>query len=305
VLSAGIEAFQPQYPLWSDGAKKQRYIYLPSGTHIDTTNPNRWTFPVGTRFYKSFAAGDVLVETRVMEKITDGVGFDNWTLVSYAWSADQHSVSPADPNGVTGALGTNLDIPSSANCKSCHSMTGADAAIGFNAIQLNHNLTGLALPELLLRQLLVNNANPTQPNITLDNTLIPGDATTRAGLGYLHGNCGHCHGGPTPRAEQILWSVVGMTELGDAPLMQTAQCHCLDFWRGRTAPDGQPYMLRVAPSHAAHSGIIGRMSSRIKGEQMPPIGTNQTDPTGLATVQAFIDSLDGTACDANPPTCLN
>ena len=33
--------FSPQYPLWSDGAAKARWIYLPPGTAIDTTRPGR------------------------------------------------------------------------------------------------------------------------------------------------------------------------------------------------------------------------------------------------------------------------
>jgi hypothetical protein len=303
VLSDGIEAYAPQYPLWSDGAKKERFIALPAGTHIDTTNPDRWTFPVGTRFYKTFASGDLKVETRVMQKVSSATGFDSWTLVSYAWSADQRSVSVADSNGVPSALGTNFDIPSTAQCRSCHNMTGADAPIGFNALQLNHNNTGVTLTDLLNRQLLMNGSVGATPNITLTNTLIPGDATTKAALGYLHGNCGHCHGGPTPRAGQRLWSVVGMTDVSDAPIMTSAVCQCLESWTGRTNASGDPYELRVSPSHFVVSGIIGRMSARTAGEQMPPLGTKVVDATGLAAIKAWITSLDGTSCDASPPVC--
>ena len=39
----------PRYPLWSDGAEKQRYLSLPPGTQIDTSNMDDWKFPVGTR----------------------------------------------------------------------------------------------------------------------------------------------------------------------------------------------------------------------------------------------------------------
>ena len=303
VLSDGIERFAPRYPLWSDGANKDRFIYLPSGTRIDTTNPDRFSFPVGTRLYKTFAAGEMRVETRVLEKLSSGVGYDRWSALSYAWSADQHSVSAAPSGGVTNALGSGLDIPSQANCKSCHNMTGADAVIGFNALQLNHDDGGLTLADLLLRGSLVNGSTGTPANVSLSNALFPGDAQARAALGYLHGNCGHCHGGPTPRAEQRLWSVLGMTDLQDAPIMKSAVCQCLQLWRGRQNDLGNFYILRVSPGRAELSGIIGRMSSRIRGEQMPPIGTNHVDPTGLATVRAWIDSLDSQSCDAAPPRC--
>jgi hypothetical protein len=305
VLSPGIEAFRPQYPLWSDGAKKDRYIYLPPGTRIDTSNPDRWSFPVGTRLYKTFASGDTKVETRVLEKVSAATGYTSWTAVSYVWggTAEHVTVSPAPGDGLSNARGTTLDIPSQAQCRSCHNMTGADAVIGFNALQLNHADGGLRLAQLLERGLLVNGKDSTPLNISAGNSQIPGDSLTKAALGYLHGNCGHCHGGPSPRAGQRLWSVVGMTQLNEAPIFESAVCECIEGWTGRSNPDGEPYVLRVAPNHAAVSGIVGRMSSRTSREQMPPLGTEIVDSVGLATVKAWIDSLDGTSCEAAPPVC--
>ena len=40
-------AFAPQYPLWTDGAAKRRWISLPAGTAIDACDPEAWVFPVG------------------------------------------------------------------------------------------------------------------------------------------------------------------------------------------------------------------------------------------------------------------
>lgn len=301
VLSDDVQPYHPQYPLWSDGADKERWIYLPPGTRIDTTNPDRWTFPRGTRLYKTFAAGTLKVETRVLEKTGTSASFDSWTLTSYAWSADQRSVSPASASGVTNALGTGLDIPSQAQCRSCHNMTGADAAIGFNAIQLNHQAAGLTLADLLDADLLATSTGSL--NISSSNARIPGDATARAALGYLHGNCGHCHGGPNPRAGQSLWAVVGMADLDEAPIMSSAVCRCLENWTGRSNTSGEPYELRVAPSHAAISGILGRMNLRGAGEQMPPIGTKLIDTAGVNAVKSWITSLDGASCDNAPPIC--
>ena len=51
------------------------------------------------------------------------------------------------------------------------------------------------------------------------------------------------------------------------------------------------------------SGIIGRMSSRQSGEQMPPLGTKLVDSAGLAAVRAWINKLEGQSCDATPPVC--
>ena len=54
-LAEGVRPFHPRYPLWSDDADKERFIYLPPGTQIDTTLPDRWEFPMGTRLYKPFS----------------------------------------------------------------------------------------------------------------------------------------------------------------------------------------------------------------------------------------------------------
>src|SRR6185369_14671617 len=47
-LGAGVEPFEPQHPLWSDGASKRRWIRLPPGTSIDARDPDAWRFPRGT-----------------------------------------------------------------------------------------------------------------------------------------------------------------------------------------------------------------------------------------------------------------
>jgi hypothetical protein len=305
VLSEGVRAYTPRYPRWSDGAAKARFIYLPPGSHIDTTNPDRWNFPKGTRLYKTFISADgrLRVETRLIEKMGTAASLDSWTLTSYAWSRDQQSVSAASNSGVIDALGTGLDIPSQAQCHNCHLMTGLDAVNGFGAIQLNHDAAGISLADLIADGTLVNGDSGAPLNVSVAAARIPGDETAQAALGYLHGNCGHCHGGPTPRIGLELWSKVGVSELSDTPIMKTAVCQCLQNWIARTNSDSARYVLRVSPSHDAISGIIGRMSTRVTGEQMPPIGTTLIDPTGLAAVKRWIDSLDGTRCDAQPPTC--
>ena len=56
--------FSPQYPLWTDGARKQRWIQLPAGSRITARDADTWEFPVGTRLWKEFAFDGRRVETR-------------------------------------------------------------------------------------------------------------------------------------------------------------------------------------------------------------------------------------------------
>ena len=62
-IADGIRPFSPQYPLWSDGAAKLRWVSLPKGGSIDARKPDAWRFPVGTRFWKQFSIGGRRVET--------------------------------------------------------------------------------------------------------------------------------------------------------------------------------------------------------------------------------------------------
>ncbi|MEY4514863.1 MAG: hypothetical protein RLZZ450_6985, partial [Pseudomonadota bacterium] len=73
-LGAGVEAYQPKYALWSDGADKRRWVRLPPGTSIDTSDMDYWKFPPGTKIWKEFAKDGKVLETRYMAKYgTDGM----------------------------------------------------------------------------------------------------------------------------------------------------------------------------------------------------------------------------------------
>ncbi|MCL4183782.1 MAG: hypothetical protein KJ011_10090, partial [Burkholderiaceae bacterium] len=64
--------FSPQYPLWSDGTAKRRWISLPPGSFIDASRADAWEFPRGTRLWKEFALGRRRIETRYIERLEDG-----------------------------------------------------------------------------------------------------------------------------------------------------------------------------------------------------------------------------------------
>src|SRR4051812_905898 len=48
-LAPGVRAYAPAYPLWSDGASKRRWLSLPEGSRIDSSNMDDWVFPVGSK----------------------------------------------------------------------------------------------------------------------------------------------------------------------------------------------------------------------------------------------------------------
>ena len=48
-------AYEPGYPLWSDGGDKRRAIVLPEGASIDGSDPENYLMPLGTLIFKTFA----------------------------------------------------------------------------------------------------------------------------------------------------------------------------------------------------------------------------------------------------------
>lgn len=284
-LAEGVRAYHPRFALWSDGTDKERFVYLPDGAQIDSSDPDRWGFPRGARLYKTFSRDGVRLETRVIEKVSDARGLDSWTLRAFAWSADQRSVSEVGPFGELDVLGTEHDVPTHNQCVRCHSIAQDDVIVGFSAIQLAHDEGGVTLATLNAEGWL------SEP---IPDATVPGDAREQAALGYLHGNCGNCHGGPAPEHGLDLWLRVGASAVNETPTFATAVCTC-SVWSTTTA-GGDVVSLRVAPGDPERSVVMHRMGSRVATDMMPPMGTEQIDPDGMRAVSEWIASL---AADAN------
>lgn len=182
-LAAGVMPFEPQHPLWSDGAAKQRWIRLPAGSAVDTRRRDAWRFPPGTQLWKEFSHGE-RVETRYMELGRDG----RWRFASYRWRADGSDADRVPAAGLArqptaAAPDGRYDFPSLDDCQACHA--GARSPVlGFAAVQLGPQLATL-MQRGWLRH--APAAWATQP------PEVDASAAERAARGYLHGNCAHCH----------------------------------------------------------------------------------------------------------------
>ena len=123
--------FAPQYPLWTDGAAKRRWIHLPRGKSIDKRDPDAWVFPVGTRFWKEFAL-ERRIETRYSERMPDGT----WRFATYLWNAEGTRATLAPEEG---AQAGSFTIPSRHDCVTCHEGP-AVPVLGYSAAQLHAKL---------------------------------------------------------------------------------------------------------------------------------------------------------------------
>lgn len=247
---ADVVPFEPRFALWSDGADKQRWIRLPPGEQVDTADADDWRFPVGTRLWKQFSRDGVPIETRLLEKVAPAD--DAWLMVAYVWDDDGADATIA-PDGLRDARGTTHDVPSAADCRACHDGRRS-RALGYSAIQLDAGL------------------------------VVPGTELEQAALGYLHANCGHCHGAERPPRGaarcydpendldfRLLTSCLASVE--DTPTYTTAVGEVLHAGR----PDD--------------SLLVQLVRRRDANLQMPPLGTELVDDAAVALLRRWIDEM--------------
>ncbi|MBX3703614.1 MAG: hypothetical protein KF822_07565 [Steroidobacteraceae bacterium] len=292
-LPASAATFTPQYPLWSDGATKRRWISLPEGAAIDGSRPAAWEFPVGTKLRKEFSVGARRVETRTIEHLADG----SWQFRAYVWNdaQDAATLAPAAGTIVTLADGTRYRIPSQDDCRACHE-GGAAPVLGFNALQLSPDRDPLAPHaepprpgDLDLRALAASGKLAAFPRELIETPprIVAPTPAGRAALGYLHANCGHCHADPkfTNGAVPVeLQLAIDPTDPRSAEgVLQT-----LLTSESRYRPAGAADARLIVPGNAQAGTLPARMRSRDPRIQMPPLGTAKPDLTAIALIARWI-----------------
>lgn len=276
-LAPRVTAFTPRWPLWSDAAEKKRWILLPPGQRIDTTNMDQWEFPVGTKLWKEFKVSTTVVETRLLWKVSTG-GWPYWWMGAYRWRVDGTDAD-YQKQGEPNALGTTHDVPSQVDCVRCHNGL-ADVGIGFSAMQLsapqNSQLATFAAMGWFTKA-----PSEYEP---------PGQGTEKDTLTTLHTNCGHCH-----NEYSLLYTKQTMLVLRlrvtDATPQETGAYAAVGLkvkhwgtgiWGDYAFVAGRPDLSQ---------GWL-RMNVRDNGIwQMPPVCTKAIDTTGVTLVGNWITSL--------------
>jgi hypothetical protein len=280
-LAPGVIAYTPRWPVWSDGATSARYVSLPSGLQIDTSAMDDWSFPVGTKMWESFTAGGTLYETRFSWKKPEG-----WWIVSYAWLADGTDAIAA-PGGIDDALGTGHEIPPQEDCVECHSQV-RDVGIGVSALQL-----GASEGDGTLAKLVAMNALSTAPAKAYD---VPGTGVTKDALGYLHGNCAHCHNDSGSLRSQTQMRL--RVRVTDETPEETEVYRTAPYLVMKHPVPASDIVYTIVPGSPSESGLLVRIALRGGPNdpdgnpyQMPPVGTNVVDDAGVATVRDWLSTM--------------
>jgi hypothetical protein len=289
-------AFSPQYPLWSDGAAKRRWVYLPPGATIDVSNPDRWEFPEGTKFWKEFAIGGRRVETRFLWKRGG-----EWRFATYAWNDAQTDAALVPETGlmtdVEVAPGKRHHIPGTTECRACH-VTDRVEILGFSALQLSTlrdpdalHAEPLTADMITLRTLHEEGRlSPARPDwVSKPPRIAAPDRATRTVLGYLSTNCGTCHNTLSDLASLDL-DLKATTARPAAPCPTGLRTTLDRPGRWEIASVAPGTSRRLAPGQPELSTLLARMRSRRPSSQMPPLGTVVVDDAAVALLTKWIEA---------------
>ncbi len=287
-------------PLFSDYAKKARFIALPKGETIDYNAEQVLDFPKGTAILKTFyypddfrkpEKGRRLLETRVLLHEEDG-----WVALPYIWNDEQteaylevaggkKDVQWRDERGKKRKL--EYSIPNMNQCKGCHLRDKEIVPIGPSARQLNRSLEYAEGASNQLTYLHDRGWLPDLPDLSAVPKLIDwqssknGTVAERA-RAYLDANCGHCHNPQGPANTSGLFLNIHEEDpsrwgVNKSPIAA-----------GRGAGDRQ---FNIVPGKPDASILIYRMESSDPGVMMPEIGRKLVHDEGIALLKEWIKNM--------------
>lgn len=273
-LHPRVVAYEPQWPLWSNGSLKERLLFLPAGTQIDTEG-EAWRLPVGSVLTKTFRfETDGAIETRVLWHKAE----DDWEYAGYLWKDDGSDAELLELRRgievpVTGEGGEAFEhrVPNRLDCRTCHESNSSSPVLGLNAWQLSAQ----AMADLQSRGMLAG-APQTQ---VIEG---PDEPTTQV-MGYVMGNCSHCHNGEilpdTSSAYDLRYPVF---------LEQTINV--------RTDNSVSLPGIRVVPGDPDGSilyrAFAGDYDEAESAAAMPPIGIELRDAAMASTLRDWIRNLE-------------
>lgn len=317
--NARVTPYDLNTALYSDGALKFRYVYVPPGTQAQYRDDGVFEFPVGTVLIKTFAfAADMrrpsenvrFLETRLLIRRAEG-----WVAYPYVWNEAQTEarLSPIGANLPVSftneqgqAIALDWAVPNRNQCKACHDLGGELTPIGPSARNLNRNSDGEAfspwngsddgalIPRsdpISINQIdtwahngILAGAPPGSeaPSVPRAFELNSGPLELRA-RAYLDVNCAHCHNPQGPAHTSGLdlrWSQ-------HEPIAWGVNKRPVAAGRGSAG-----FEFAIDPGHPERSILLHRLRSTDPGVMMPEIGRQLVDERGAALIDEWIGRMD-------------
>lgn len=314
--------YEMNVELFTDYARKYRYVLMPEDVSATYRSQEVFDFPVGTVLIKTFTLptstdnsigeDEELIETRLLIRRDSG-----WVALPYVWNEDKTDATltavsvpferTIEHNGEN--LAFTYEVPSRNECTLCHKVTedvtdpvGSTQAAGFSPIgpkARNMNSVRAVSSGNPINQLLhwENLGLVSLPDTPSNLPAVP-EFDTEAGAtnltpaeledyakAYLDINCAHCH-----RTEGKAASNPFKLEYWREGVGQMGLCA-----RGITFHKGpSPYV--VMPGDADNSVLHYRINID-NGNMMPELGRHVVHKEGVALVADWINSIDPTGWD--------
>lgn len=296
---AGVVPYDLNTPLFSDYAKKTRFIFVPPGKVIGYRSAGVLDFPFGSilvkNFYYELTEGNNLLETRLLIHYATG-----WKGLAYVWNATRTDaklavggadIQVARPDQAAGVF--TYHVPNQNECKGCHSFNKSLNPIGPKAGNLNRVVDsddGLVsqLDFWLASGIMSGLASASEgPVYAQWDNVASGSLNSRART-YLDVNCGHCHRPEGPANNTGLH-----LNLEETDPSKTGFCK-LPVAAG-PGTGGRPY--DIVPGDPERSILLYRMEAVDPVGRMPELGRELPHREGIELIRLWIQSLEPDACD--------
>ena len=299
--NTGVIPYDLNSPLFSDYAKKARFVWVPEGKSARYTLDHVIDFPEGSILIKNFfynhdetdlSQGRRILETRLL--INRG---EEWEALTYVWNDEQteaeyniigeiKAVSWVDEQGDSHSI--DYIIPNKNQCKSCHAYKNQLKPVGPRVRNLNKDF---AYGEGTFNQLEYwSNAGKLSgylPSLEHPSLAVWDEAQHYSihdrAMAYLDINCGHCHN-PDGAA-----NTSGLTLLADSELGLSLGVFKATVSAG-AGTGGHTYS--IVPGHPEESIMIYRMKSLNPAAMMPEIGRRMVHQEGVDLIASWIADMD-------------
>lgn len=303
VPTTGVLPYQVVAPLWSDGAHKGRFLYLPEGETLTLTEEDEWELPVGSIAIKSFyldvdrsspAEELKTIETRLLVREEEA-----WKSYIYRWNDEQTEATRLKAGADVRVPYTDADgqpaeqiyiIPDQNTCGECHERDDVLRLLGVSTAQMNRDVehdgeTVSQLEWLAEQGVIAELPDPTTLPAFADPA---GDAELDArARSYLHGNCGHCHrpgGGGGTSGLKLLYAETDPTEYGVCKVPAAA------------GPGTGGNSFAIVPGHPEESIVVFRMASTDPEIKMPELPSLLADDFGVDLISEWIAAMPERDC---------
>lgn len=311
--SLDVIPFEPRSTLFTDYAKKKRFVWIPKGVKATYSEDGKvLELPVGSVLIKNFYYTNVqpnntirIIETRVMIRKASG-----WIFANYVWNDAQTeaffdlqgsitSIQWKDNNNVLKS--TDYRIPEESQCIVCHKSKTTvnnveitkNIPIGIKPQNLNFNYnygseTKNQLQKWIDVGYLENNFSlPSDANSVVDYNDQTKSLEKRV-RSYFDSNCAHCHNDERHCDYRPMKFAFNKTGLGNGQGLTNLGV-CVDTQDMQGFPSALEKI--VTPGNTERSMLYFRVSTNDETYRMPLHGRTMVHDEGVSLIEQWINSI--------------